>query len=303
MTTLLLGGSGMVGRNIQEHQKYKDFSFLSPTRNELDLFKKKQLMDYMQDNKVDTVINAAGHVGGIQENMDHPYEFLHNNLSIGMNLASAVMEMNIPRVLNLASSCMYPKNMNKPINEDCLLTDKLEETNEGYALAKIVTMKYFEYISRIRSVSYKTLIPCNLYGRYDHFDPTRSHLIAAIILKMIHSKEGEPVEIWGDGTVRREFMDAFDLADAIFFCLENYNRLPDILNIGTGMDYTIKEYYESVARVMRRECRFVFNKDRPMGMRRKLLDISKIKSLGWKSRISLLEGIKRACDYYKESIL
>ena len=301
MIVLLLGGTGMVGRNIREHPEYQDYTFFCPPRSELNVFDREQLKQYIENCNIDTIINAAGRVGGIQENINHPFEFLHENLVIGMNLACVVRDLGIPRVLNLGSSCMYPKNIEGTIDEDRLLTGRLEETNEGYALAKIATLKYFEYLSRESSHSYKTLMPCNLYGKYDHFNPDKSHLIASIVMKVASIADGDSVEIWGDGTVRREFMDAFDLADAIFFSLKNYDRLPAFLNVGTGIDYTIKEYYDTIVKVVGRQCQFVYDKDRPVGMTRKLLDVGKIKNLGWQSKITLEEGVRKTYDYYKEA--
>ena len=300
MNVLLLGGTGMVGRNIQEHPKYGDYRFFCPPRSILDIFDYLRLTDYMKSHGIDTVINAAGRVGGIQENINRPFDFLHENLVIGMNLARAVRSLGIPRAINLGSSCMYPKNIEGTIGEDRLMTGRLEETNEGYALAKIATLRYFEYLSREGSNSYKTLMPCNLYGRYDHFDPDKSHLVASAIMKVASAQDGGSVEIWGDGTARREFMDAFDLADVVFFALENYEHLPEILNVGTGIDYTVGHYYETIAGVIGRRCRFIFDKSRPVGMARKLLDVEKIQALGWKSSIPLEEGIGRAYGYYRE---
>ena len=293
----------MVGKNIQEHPEHKNYKFFSPPRTTLDIFNQKQLKKYMQDHNIDTIINAAGRVGGIQDNIKNSFNFLHENLIIGMNLACVVRELDIPRVLNLGSSCLYPKCYQSPISEDCLLSDKLEETNEGYALAKITTLKYFEYLSGESPFSYKTLMPCNLYGRFDSFTTEKSHLIAASIMKIALSKDGDSIEIWGDGTARREFMDALDLADAIFFSLKNYDKLPEVINVGTGIDYSIKEYYKIVADIIGRDCNFIFNKNRPVGMKRKLLDVGKIHRLGWKHKISLLDGLKRSYDYYKEIYL
>ena len=178
----------MVGRNIREHPNFKKYSFFHPSRDTLNIFNKDQLKNYIQQYDIDTVINAAGRVGGIQDNMDNPFDFLHENILIGMNLACVAKEIDLPRILNLSSSCMYPRNFKDPIREEDLLTDNLEKTNEGYALAKITSMKYLEYLSQESGHSYKTLVPCNLYGRYDHFDLKRSHLIASTGLTHLKNK-------------------------------------------------------------------------------------------------------------------
>ena len=303
MNILLLGSSGMVGRNIQEHPKYKNYHFFCPVKEVLDIFDRDKLREYIQTSKIDTVINAAGKVGGIQANINEPFEFLYENIVIGINIACVVKELKIPRVINLASSCIYPTNIETSISEDHLLSGKLEETNEGYALSKIVTLKSFAYLSDVEEFSYKTLIPCNLYGKYDSFDPTRSHLIASIIRKVESTKDRHLVEIWGSGNTRREFMDAYDLADAIFFALENYDGFPEVINVGTGIDYTVKEYYEIVARIIGRNCQFTFDRTKPEGMAKRLLNVEKIRNLGWESKVSLEEGILKTFKYYKEHCL
>ncbi len=300
MNILLLGSNGMVGRNIQEHPEFKEYNFFCPVRKSLDIFNKNHLIKFIKSSNINFIINAAGKVGGIRYNIENPFNFLHENLMIGMNLVTATKECNVAKVLNLGSSCIYPKNISNAIKEADLLSGKLEETNEGYALAKITTLKYFEYLSKETNYNYKTLIPCNLFGRHDYFDINKSHLISAIILKMTSISNTNSIEIWGDGTARREFMDAYDLADAIFFSIKNYEILPNIVNVGTGVDYTIEEYYKKVAEVIGFTGNFVFNKEKPTGMKRKLLNVDIMTKLGWSSKISLKDGIKRAYDYYME---
>ena len=203
----------MVGRNILEHPLAKDFVFLAPTSSDLDLCDFANTQDYFSKQSPEFVIHTAGLVGGIQANMERPVDFLVKNVDLGRNVVMASRGAGVKKLLNLSSSCMYPRNAENPLTEDLILQGDLEPTNEGYALAKIFTMRLCEYLQKEDdSLQYKTFIPCNLYGRFDKFDPKHSHLIPAIIHKVHLAKiAGEDtVEIWGNGTARREFMYAGD---------------------------------------------------------------------------------------------
>ena len=228
MKILLTGGSGMVGRNICDYaQGFSQYELLAPTSKELNLLDKTAVDLYINSHKPDVIIHAAGIVGGIQANIENPVKFLHENTLMGQNIVLSAYQTGIKQLINLGSSCMYPRNAQNPLLEESILTGELEPTNEGYALAKIVTAKLCEYISRTNlDYQYKTLIPCNLYGKYDKFDPIKSHMIPAAIQKVHRAKTEQltSVEIWGDGLARREFMYAEDLADAVFFALDNLSK-------------------------------------------------------------------------------
>ena len=192
-----------------------------------------------------------------------------------------------------------------PLKEEYILEGKLEPTNEGYAIAKIVALRLCQYIRKEDpSYNYKTLIPCNLYGRFDKFDPKKSHLLPAIIHKVHHAKitGKQSVEIWGDGSARREFMYVEDLADAIYFAMESILDIPDLMNIGVGTDYTIKEYYESVAKAIGWQGEFVFDHSKPTGMAQKLSDTSLQSKWGWQPKTTLKEGIRLTYKYYLENV-
>ena len=298
---LLTGGGGMVGRNLLEHPAITEFEVLSPRSSELDLRNFNAVHAYIQASKPDMVIHAAGRVGGIQANMREPVSFLMDNLDMGRNVVWAAHQTRIKRLINLGSSCMYPRNHDEPLREEMVLKGELEPTNEGYALAKVVTARLSEYIMREdASFQYKTLIPCNLYGRHDKFDPTHSHLIPAIIHKVHQAKHNgqETVEIWGDGTARREFMYAGDLADAILRAITNFDSLPAYMNVGLGHDHTINEYYKAAAEVMGYTGGFAHDLSKPVGMARKLVSVDRQQTWGWSARHDLRDGIEKTYDYY-----
>lgn len=291
----------MVGRNLLEHPAITEFEVLSPRSSELDLRNFNAVHAYIQASKPDMVIHAAGRVGGIQANMREPVSFLMDNLDMGRNVVWAAHQTRIKRLINLGSSCMYPRNHDEPLREEMVLKGELEPTNEGYALAKVVTARLSEYIMREdASFQYKTLIPCNLYGRHDKFDPTHSHLIPAIIHKVHQAKHNgqETVEIWGDGTARREFMYAGDLADAILRAITNFDSLPAYMNVGLGHDHTINEYYKAAAEVMGYTGGFAHDLSKPVGMARKLVSVDRQQTWGWSARHDLRDGIEKTYDYY-----
>jgi GDP-L-fucose synthase len=298
---LLTGSSGMVGRNLLEHPAIGEFEMLAPQSGELNLRDFKSVQYYLAEHRPDMVIHSAGKVGGIQANMREPVGFLLENLDIGRNIVWASRQAGIKRLLNLGSSCMYPRNHNESLREESVLKGELEPTNEGYALAKVVIARLCEYITREdASFQYKTLIPCNLYGRHDKFDPTHSHLIPAIIHKVHQAKHGgQPtVEIWGDGTARREFMYAGDLADALVRAIRDFDSIPAVMNIGLGHDHTINEYYQAVADVMKYEGSFVHDLSKPVGMARKLVSVERQLKWGWNARTSLKAGIAQSYEFY-----
>ena len=298
---LLTGGRGMVGRNILEHPLAGQWEFIAPSSHELDLTDFASTRRFMVDIRPDAVIHSAGRVGGIQANSAHPVDFLVTNIDLGRNVILAAREAGVSKVLNLASSCMYPRNAVNPLGEDLILKGELEPTNEGYAIAKIFATRLCQYISReTPGLHYKTLIPCNLYGRHDKFSPAHSHLIPAIIHKVHQAKQQglTSVDIWGDGTARREFMYAGDLADVILRSLGSVELLPDLMNIGLGHDYSIKEYYVATAEVIGWQGEFLHDTSKPVGMMQKLVDISRQCAWGWMPATSLSEGIQQAYQYY-----
>lgn len=299
----ITGANGMVGRNLREHPQADGWDILAPSRAELNLSDRRAVKAFVNAQRPDLVIHAAGQVGGIQANIADPVGFLVNNLDMGRNVIMAASEEGVPALINLASSCMYPRGRDHALRESDMLTGELEPTNEGYALAKIISTRLCDYIARTHGDrAYRTVIPCNLYGRHDKFDPKASHLVPAIIAKVSKAvADGDDeVEIWGDGTARREFMYAADLADAIWRGAENPAALPQVMNIGLGDDHTILEYYEAVARALGWTGRFRFDLTRPVGMQRKLSDVSRQCEWGWSAPTSLQDGIAATIQFYQQ---
>lgn len=297
----ITGGNGMVGRNILEHPHAANWEIVAPGSREVDLTDYRATEQYIRHIRPDVIVHSAGRVGGIQANMAHPVDFLVTNTDIGRNVILAARNCGVKKLLNLASSCMYPRQAANPLGEELILKGELEPTNEGYALAKIFATRLCEYIRRESpEFDYKTFIPCNLYGRHDKFAPEHSHLVPAIIHKVHHAKANnlDTVEIWGDGTARREFMYAGDLADAVLAGVEHFASLPELMNIGLGCDHTINEYYAEAAAIIGWRGKFVHNLSKPVGMKQKLVNVQKQAAWGWSPRTSLRDGIAKTYDFY-----
>jgi len=291
----------MVGRNISAYAKQlPGYVIDAPSRLELDLHNEVALKKYLLASAPDFVIHAAGLVGGIQANIASPFDFCFQNMQIGLNVIKASHEAGITRLMNLGSSCMYPRAAQNPLLETALLSGALEPTNEGYAVAKIAVARLAEYITQQYGVSYKTIIPCNLYGLWDKFGEHHSHMIPAVIRKIHEAKvqKLDSVEIWGDGNARREFLFAEDLADFIFFALKKFDELPIYTNVGLGYDYSINEYYSVIKEALGYTGAFTHDLTRPTGMPQKLLDITRQTQLGWQPKIDLKTGVQRTYQYF-----
>ena len=305
MKILLTGSKGMVGRNIVEYPIVTNHEFLLPTSRELNLLDTLSVQDYINTNKPDMVIHAAGVVGGIQANMAQPVRFLVDNMYMGLNILTASKECGVKSFMNLSSSCMYPRDAKNPLSEELILKGELEPTNEGYAIAKVASTRLCEYINREdESFLYKTVIPCNLYGKYDKFDPEHSHMIPAVIRKIDDAKNEnrDSIDIWGDGLAKREFMYAADFADFVYYAIGHFETMPQNINVGLGHDYTINEYYQKIARAVDYQGEFTHDLSRPTGMQQKLVDDTKLKAFGWQPQTTLEQGIQKTYDYFSNEI-
>jgi len=305
MKVFLTGGRGLVGRAIQAHPESAKHRILAPTHAELDLTCRPAVMAAIAGEKPDLIIHAAGRVGGIQANMANPVAFMVDNMDMGLNIVQAARAAGVPQLLNIGSSCMYPAGARNPLREESLGSGRPEPTNEGYALAKVAVARLCDFVSgEDPALAFKTIVPCNLYGIHDKFDSKVSHLLPAVIRKVheAHESGAETVEIWGDGTARREFMFSADLADAVWAAAVRFYDLPAIMNVGPGHDHSVDDYYAAVARVIGWRGRFVHDASRPAGIRRKLLDITRQTGFGWMPKISLDEGIRTTYAHLLETL-
>lgn len=279
---------------------------LVPRRSDLNLLKQQDVLDFFKKNHPNYVFMAAAKVGGIQANNLYRSDFIVQNITIQNNTFNAAYQTNVDKFLFLGSSCIYPKECPQPIKEEYLLTGPLEQTNEPYAIAKIAGLKMAENYCRQHKCNYFSVMPTNLYGINDNFHKENSHVIPGLIAK---TKEAidcqkEHLEIWGTGRPRREFLYVDDLAKACIFLMETNQKLPYYINVGTGKDITIKKLAELIVAKMGYKGKLFFNTKYPDGTMKKLLDVSKIKSLGWEPQISLEEGLEKVVDFYlkKEGI-
>jgi GDP-L-fucose synthase len=299
----IAGHRGMVGSAIKRVLQQKDYNnLLLISSSELDLRNQQAVHTFLSFEKPDVVIDAAARVGGILANNDYPYQFLMENMQIQNNLIDASLKYGVDKFIFLGSSCIYPKFAPQPLKEEYLLTDSLEPTNEWYALAKITGVKTCEAIRKQFGKDFVSLMPTNLYGIRDNFDLNTSHVLPAMIRKFHEAKANGhlPVTLWGSGTPMREFLYVDDLAEAVVFALEN--ALPEYLyNVGTGLDLTIAQLAETIQTVVGHQGEILWDRSKPDGTPRKLMDISKMHALGWKHQVELQEGIEKTYAWFLEN--
>lgn len=298
----------MLGRALQRLRPVvaPDLHLLAPSRAELDVSDRRAVIEWLAGNPVDAVIHTAAKVGGIAHNIADRTGFLSENLRINDAVIMGAHGANIGLLLNLGSSCMYPRDYRQPLVESDLMAAPLEPTNEGYALSKITAARLCDYIStQYPGRAYRTLIPCNLFGTEDHFGTVASHLIAAIVTKVVDaSKSGaETVEIWGSGQARREFLFADDLARFILEAMPRISTLPPMMNIGAGQDHSINDYYAIVARLAGWHGRFTHDLSRPEGMRQKLMSSALAKQHGWIPPDSLDTALMATIAAYRHRLI
>jgi GDP-L-fucose synthase len=299
------GHRGLVGSALMRRLAREPVGeIVTATSAEVDLRRQGEAERFVSDARPDVIFLAAGRVGGIEANRSAQGEFLYDNLMIGANVLEAARRAGVSKTVVLGSSCIYPREAPQPITEEALLTGPLEPTNEGYAIAKIATLELGKMYRRQFGMNVVSLMPTNLYGPGDDFDPVRSHVLAALLRKIHEAKVSgsHAVEVWGTGAPRREFLYVDDLADAALFALRNYEG-ESHLNVGTGRDITIRELAELIAEVVGWQGELVFNTDMPDGMPRKLLDVSQLERLGWTARIDLSTGLEQTYGWYVESQL
>ena len=308
---LVLGHRGLVGSAIVRNLLSKNYKYLiTIPREECDLRNTEAVNSLFNTHKPEYVFLAAAKVGGILGNKNHKSEMIYDNLMIQNNVIDAAYRNGVKKFMFLGSSCIYPKHAEVPIKEDQLLTGPLEPTNDSYAIAKIAGIKMCQSYREQYGFNAISLMPCNLYGINDNFDLDNCHVLPALIRKLSEAREvvyhdiggpfTPPVELWGDGSPMREFLFSDDLAEACHVCMEKYDGAEHI-NVGTGEDVTIKELAETIAGVVGFNGGFRWDSSKPNGTLRKVLNIDKIKSLGWQPKVSLKEGIGRTYEWYKRS--
>lgn len=300
----IAGHKGMVGSAIWRTLERKGYTnLLGKNSSALDLRNQAAVKEFIAQEKPEVIIDAAARVGGILANNDYPYPFLMENLQIQNNLIDSALKQGVEKFIFLGSSCIYPKLAPQPLKEEYLLTSELEPTNEWYAIAKITGVKACQAIRKQFGKDYVSLMPTNLYGTQDNFDLNTSHVLPAMMRKFHEAKEDNhaPVSLWGSGTPMREFLFVDDMAEAVVFALEN--TLPDYLyNVGTGEDLTIKELAETIQKITGHQGKIVWDRNKPDGTPRKLMDISKMHALGWKHRVKLEEGIQKTYNWFLEHV-
>ena len=300
----IAGHKGMVGSAVWralEKRGYTNLIGVSSTK--LNLRNQQAVLDFYKEEKPSIVIDAAAKVGGILANKDYPYNFLMQNMQIQNNLIDGALNSGIEKFIFLGSSCIYPKFAPQPLKEEYLLTDPLEPTNEWYAIAKISGVKACQAIRNQYGKDFVSLMPTNLYGYFDNFDLQSSHVLPAMLRKFHEAKinGNTPVKLWGSGTPMREFLFVDDMAEAVVFALEN--KLPEYLyNIGSGKDITIKQLAETIQNVVGHKGDIIWDNSKPDGTPRKLLDVSKMKSLGWHYSTNLKEGVEKTYQWFQENI-
>ena len=307
----IAGHNGLVGSAIVRQLKERGFlNLIMRSHKELDLIDQNQVQVFFKKEKPDYVILAAAKVGGIHANNSYPADFIYKNIMIESNVINSSYENKVRRLLFLGSTCIYPKAAEQPMQEDALLTNILEPTNEPYAIAKIAGIKLCESYNRQHNTDFRSVMPTNLYGINDNFHPKNSHVIPALIQRFHQAKINNDSElvVWGTGDAMREFLYVDDMAQASLFVLEldeqiykaNTKPMLSHINVGTGKDLTIREMVEIMKKVVGYKGKLVFDNTKPDGAARKLIDISRLSSLGWEYSVDLKEGLEKTYEWYLE---
>ncbi len=293
----------MAGSAILRRLQSEDCEIVTAPRSELDLLSQTDVNNWLGAKRIDVVFIAAAKVGGVLANSKHPAAFLYENLVIEANIVHAAANSGVAKLLFLGSSCIYPRDTAQPMKEEALLTGPLEPTNEWYAIAKIAGIKLCQAYRREYGSDFVAIMPTNLFGPGDRYDAQGGHVVAALIMKIHAAKVAgtDTVELWGTGTPRREFIFSEDLADACVFVIRNYSG-EMALNVGTGTDMTICELAERIARIIGWNGTFTFDRSKPDGMPRKVMDVSRLTSLGWTARTDFDTGMKEAYKWYLQNI-
>ena len=306
-TILVTGASGMVGRSLVARLRKDGYSkLLTPPSREVDLRDQAAVDRYFSEHKIDHVFHLAGHIGGIGASVTYPVEFLYENMMISLHVINAARKAGVTKLVYLSSSCVYPRECPQPMKEDDILTGAFEPTNEGYAIAKVAAMKLCEYANQEYGMNFINLMPCNLYGYGDHFEPEKSHVVSALIYKFHEAKHKKlpSVEVWGTGKTRRELLFVDDLSDAMLFFMNNRDAKDagSFVNIGLGEDIAIRDLAVTIKDIVGYSGEIVYDPSKPDGMPRKLMDVTRSAKLGWRAKVGIKDGLKLTYDWFLRNV-
>lgn len=298
----IAGHLGLVGSAFLRNLSGKEYTnLILRTRREVDLKNRDSVFSFFREARPEVVIMAAAKVGGIAANMAEPTEFLLDNLEIQNNLMQACLDFGVKKTVFLGSSCIYPRECSQPMHESYFMTGPLEPTNESYAVAKIAGIRLAQSMHRQYGLNVICPMPCNLYGPGDHFDFDRAHVVSSLVRRFAEARQtnASTITLWGTGTARREFLHVDDCIDACLFLLENIDT-PEIINVGTGVDFSIRELAEMISRIVDYKGDILWDHTKPDGMPRKLLDVTRLHSMGWRHSIEMDSGLRMVFDdFYK----
>jgi GDP-L-fucose synthase len=299
MSILITGSGGMLGSNILAQAQRCGLDVLHPLKSELDLRHEKQIEEYFRSHDIETIIHCAARVGGISAQIEKPADFILENLVIDSNLLSIARNLKIQKLIYFGSSCMYPRDFRQPLVESDILAGPLEPTNESYALAKISASRAVTTAAQQDGLTWRVLIPSNLYGPGDNFDPASSHLVASLINKVLEAKDKNltELEIWGDGKARREFTYIEDIAEFVVTNLGKISNWELMMNVGAGEDHSILDYYEMVCKSLSFDASFTYNLSKPTGMKQKLMSSSIAQQHGWIPSTTLADGLSKTITW------
>lgn len=303
---LVTGGRGMVGTALLQRLRREGYrNVVAPGSKQFDLRDPSATQRMFSEHPADYVFHLAGHIGGIGASVTYPVEFLYENALIGMHTIHAARVANVKKMVFLSSSCVYPRECPQPMKEEYILTGAFEPTNEGYAIAKVAAMKLCEFSNKQYGTNFINLMPCNLYGYGDHFEPEKSHAVSALIYKMHKAKQQKlpSVEAWGTGTTRREILFIDDMADAMLHFMRHVDakEVGPFVNVGLGEDISIRDLANTLRDIVGYAGEIVFNPKMPDGMPRKLMDVSRAAQFGWRAKVGIAEGLQRTYEWYRDN--
>ncbi|MGA0332225.1 MAG: NAD-dependent epimerase/dehydratase family protein [Candidatus Poseidoniaceae archaeon] len=300
-TVLVTGASGMLGQHLVPMLEDKGHRVLAPSREDVDLTDADAIQAYIQSTTIDAVVHCAAYVAGIASSRASKHHSFDANVSMGMNLIRSCLESGITTLLNVGSATVYPSEAPQPLSESSLGQGAFEGPIEGYALSKYVVYRACAMANEQHNVSYKTLLPCNLFGPYDNFSLETGHMLPAILHRMHQAKEqnNSPIVIWGDGSAKREFLYAPDLADFICFALDNFESLPEVMNVGSGVEVSVNEMHEHMAKITGYTGELKHDFDKPVGRLRRYLNLHHQQQLGWSPKTPFEEALAITYDYLR----